>query len=33
MMCYGDYLKEVGYALNKLGIGWYKLTLDRTLEA
>ncbi len=33
MMCYGDYLKEVGYALRKLGIEWYNLTYDRTLEA
>lgn len=33
MMCYGDYLKEIGYAINKLGIGWYNLTLDRTIEA
>lgn len=33
MMCYGDYLKETGYALRKLGIGWYNLTYDRTLEA
>ncbi|MCA1902439.1 MAG: sugar isomerase [Candidatus Hydrogenedens sp.] len=33
MMCYGDYLKETGYALQKLGIGWYNLTHDRTIEA
>jgi len=33
MMSYGDYLKETGYALRKLGIGWYNLTHDRTVEA
>jgi hypothetical protein len=22
MICYGDYLREVGYALKKLGVGW-----------
>ncbi len=33
MMCYGDYLKEVGYALRKFGIEWYNLTYNRTLEA
>jgi len=32
MLVYGDYLKEVGYALHKLGIGWYNLTTDRTVE-
>lgn len=33
MMCYGDHLKESGYALNKLGIGWYNLSADKTIEA
>ena len=26
MTCYGDYLREVGYALKKLGIGWENAT-------
>lgn len=26
MTCYGDYLREVGYALKKLGIGWENTT-------
>jgi len=26
MACYGNYLKEVGYALNKVGIDWLNLT-------
>jgi L-fucose isomerase-like protein len=26
MICYGDYLREVGYALKKLGIGWENAT-------
>jgi len=33
MMSYGDYLKETGYALRKLGVGWYNLSDDRTVEA
>lgn len=33
MMCYGEHLKETGYALSKLGIGWYNLTADTTVEA
>ncbi len=33
MMAYGDHLKETGYALRKLGVGWYNLTSDRTTEA
>lgn len=33
MMCYGDYLREVGYAVRKLGIDWFNLTCNRTLEA
>lgn len=33
MLAYGDHLKETGYALHKLGIGWYNLTTDRILEA
>ena len=33
MLAYGDHLKETGYALRKLGIGWYNLTTDRTAEA
>lgn len=33
MLVYGDYLKETGYALRKLGVGWYNLTADRTVEA
>ena len=33
MLAYGDHLKETGYALQKLGIGWYNLTADRTTEA
>ena len=27
MTCYGDYMKEVGYALGKVGIKWENLTL------
>ncbi|HUU26430.1 MAG TPA: sugar isomerase [archaeon] len=26
MICYGDYLREVGYALKKVGIDWYNIT-------
>jgi hypothetical protein len=26
MTCYGDYLKETGYALNKLGVGWLNIS-------
>ena len=33
MLAYGDHLKEMGYALRKLGIDWYNLTGDRTIEA
>ena len=33
MLAYGDHLKEVGYALRKLGVGWYNLTKDREFEA
>jgi len=33
MLAYGDHLKETGYALRKLGIGWYNLTDDKTVEA
>lgn len=33
MLVYGDHLKETGYALHKLGVGWYNLTTDRTIEA
>ena len=33
MLSYGDHLKEVGYALHKLGVGWYNLSDDRTFEA
>ena len=32
MMSYGEHLKETGYALSKLGIGWYNLTTDKTIE-
>jgi hypothetical protein len=30
MICYGDYLREVGYALKKLGIGWENITTGRS---
>jgi len=30
MTCYGDYMREVGYALKKVGIEWENLTGDRT---
>ena len=33
MLCYGDHLKETGYALGKLGIGWCNLTTERTRES
>ena len=26
MVCYGDYLKETGYALGKVGIDWLQLS-------
>jgi len=26
MICYGDYLREVGYALKKVGIQWQNIT-------
>ena len=32
MLAYGDHLKEIGYALRKLGIQWYNLTDERTVE-
>jgi hypothetical protein len=28
MLCYGDYLKEVGYALKKVGVDWLNLTKE-----
>jgi len=31
MICYGDYLREVGYALKKVGIEWYNITTGRTV--
>jgi len=33
MLAYGNHLKEMGYALRKLGIEWYNLTDDRTAES
>lgn len=33
MLSYGDHLKETGYALRKLGIEWYNLSDDKTVEA
>jgi len=33
MLSYGDHLKETGYAIRKLGIGWHNLTTDRTIES
>jgi len=30
MTCYGDYLREVGYALKKLGIQWENITTGRS---
>jgi L-fucose isomerase-like protein len=33
MMSYGDHLKETGYALRKMGVGWLNLTTERTIEA
>ena len=33
MLAYGDHLKETGYALRKLGIEWYNLSDDKTIEA
>lgn len=31
MICYGDYLREVGYALKKVGIKWENLTTGRSV--
>jgi len=31
MTCYGDYLREVGYALKKLGIEWENITTGRSV--
>ena len=31
MTCYGDYLREVGYALKKVGIEWHNITTGRTV--
>jgi hypothetical protein len=28
MACYGNYLKEVGYALKRVGVGWLDLTRE-----
>ncbi|MHC4739412.1 MAG: sugar isomerase [Planctomycetota bacterium] len=33
MTCYGDYLREVGYALNKVGIQWDNLNEERKWKA
>jgi hypothetical protein len=33
MTCYGDYLREVGYALNKVGIQWDNLSEERRWKA
>ncbi len=33
MMSYGDHLKEFGYALRKMNIGWMNLTTRQTIEA
>jgi len=30
MICYGDYLREVGYALKKVGIQWQNITSGRS---
>jgi len=30
MLCYGDYLREVGYALKKVGIEWQNITTERS---
>jgi len=30
MSCYGDYLREVGYALKKVGIKWQNITTSRS---
>ena len=30
MMCYGDYLKETGYALQKLGVDWVDISATRS---
>lgn len=32
-LAYGDQLRETGYALRKLGIGWHNLTDNRAIEA
>jgi hypothetical protein len=31
MTCYGDYMKELGYALRRVGIGWDNLNAPRTV--
>ena len=33
MLAYGDHLKETGYALRKMGVGWLNLSTGRTIEA
>lgn len=33
MLVYGDRLKETGYALRKMGVGWLNLTTERCIEA
>ena len=33
MTCYGDYLREVGYALKKVGIEWDNITEERKWKA
>jgi len=33
MLSYGDHLKEMGYAVRKLGIDWLNVTSGRTIEA
>jgi hypothetical protein len=33
MICYGDYLNELGYALKKVGIDWQNITTGRTTLA
>jgi hypothetical protein len=32
MLAYGDHLKETGYALSKLGIGWLNLSENRAIR-
>ena len=29
MTCYGDHLKETGYALKKVGIDWFNISEPR----